>query len=287
MEVLILDFMLHIFVHTLEDTWLMVPLLFITYYLLEKYAHSNKGDDHLFKKLQKYGPLLGAFLGLLPQCGFSVLAAALFVQKHITIGTLIAMFIATSDEAIPIFLAMPEMHVDLVWLLGLKVSIGILVGWLCDHVLFKNQTILPFVEDEDVEIAHVHCSCSEHKGSVLKNVLYRTFKIYGFVFLTAYVFTITLHAIGNEALSKILLTNTMFQPIVAALFGLIPNCCASVVLCQLYALEQLSFGSLLAGLISNAGLGWFVLFEMNAGRKNIVKVLSVLLLTAIVCGLLL
>lgn len=282
-----MHFLIHIFAHTFKDTWMMLPLLFITYYLLEKYAHSNKGEDYLIKNLQKYGPLLGALLGLLPQCGFSVLAAMMFVGQHITIGTLIAMFIATSDEAIPIFLAMPEMHMDLVWLLILKLSIGILVGWLCDHVLFTKQTILPFKEGEDVEFGHVHCSCSEHSGSLMKNVLHRTLKIYGFVFLTAYIFTVTLHAIGNDNLSKILLTDNVFQPVVAGIFGLIPNCCASVVLCQLYALEQLSFGSLLAGLISNAGLGWFVLFEMHAGRKKIVRVLGVLLTTAIVCGLVL
>ena len=282
-----MHFLIHTFMHTLKDTWLMIPLLFITYFLLESYTHSHKGEDHLFTSLQKYGPILGACLGLVPQCGFSVLAAMLFVSKHITMGTLIAMFIATSDEAIPILIAMPQLHNSLIWLLVLKLTIGIGVGLLVDHVLFKKQTIVPFKEDEDIEIAHVHCACNEHKGSVFKNVMFRTFKIFSLVFVTAFAFSLIIHAIGHESLSKLLLTDTIFQPILASFFGLIPNCSASVVLCQLFSLEQLSFGSLLAGLITNAGLGLFVLFEMHAGRKNILRILSVLLITAMVCGVLL
>lgn len=279
--------LIHTFEHTLKDTWLMIPLLFLTYFLLESYTHSHKGEDHLFISLQKYGPVLGALLGLIPQCGFSVLAAMLFVQKHITMGTLVAMFIATSDEAIPIFIAIPELHNSLFLLLALKLVIGIGVGLLTDHVLFKNQTVLPFKEDEDIEIAHVHCACNEHSASLFHNVLHRTLKIFGLVFITAFGFSLIIHAIGHEALSKILLTDTIFQPILASFFGLIPNCTASVVLCQLFALEQLSFGSLLGGLITNAGLGLFVLFEMHAGRKNILRILAVLLSTAILCGVLL
>ena len=281
-----MHFLIHTLFHTLKDTWLMFPLLFLTYFLLESYSHSHKEEDQFFISLQKYGPILGALLGLIPQCGFSVLAAMLFVQKHITMGTLLAMFIATSDEAIPMLISMPDLHMHLIVLLALKLTIGIVVGLLVDNLLFKNQILLPFKEDEDLEIAHVHCSCSEHKGTILHNVLHHTLKIFGLVFVTAFLFSLIIHAIGHEALSTLLLTDSIFQPILASLFGLIPNCSASVVLCQLFSYGQLSFGSLLAGLITNAGLGLFVLFEMQAGRKHIFYILTILLSTAIVCGVL-
>lgn len=273
----------------------MIPLLFIAYLILEYYERKGSKNDKVFINLQKYGPIFGALLGLLPQCGFSVLATMLYVSNNITLGTLIAVYISTSDEAIPVFLSNPEMHSTLIILLCLKFTIALIVGWLCDHVLFPHQKILSFDdleeydgEEEDYEEvdASGSCSCCYKEYSIPKSSFIRTFKIYGFVFLTSFVLTTLIHLIGQEALSKVLLTNSFFQPVVASIFGLIPNCAASVILCELYTLHQLSFGSLLAGLISNAGLGCLVLFEYHTPKKTIFRIIVLLITVASLCGLL-
>lgn len=262
-----------------HDTWLMIPLLYIAYCVVEYFERRPSKDDKMFYALQKYGPLFGALLGLFPQCGFSILAAMLFVQKNITLGTMVAVFIATSDEAIPILFAEPAMIPSLGVLLVLKFIIGASVGYLCDKVLFKNQKILRFEdiqeEEEDIEMSQdfeedvdsAGCPCCYPQYSMWVSALLRTLKIYLFIFITTFVLTLCIEWIGIDRLSSILLKGVWFQPILAAVFGFIPNCAATVVLCQLFALGQLSFGSLLAGLITNAGLGILCLVQYGAGRK--------------------
>ena len=137
-----------IILDTIHDTWAMLPLLYITYCILEVFERKNTQDDKLFFGLQRLGPILGALVGLIPQCGFSILAAMLFVQNNITLGTLVSVMIATSDEAIPILISNPKMYSSLLGILGLKLVIAIIVGLFTDHVLFRNQKILRF---EDIE----------------------------------------------------------------------------------------------------------------------------------------
>ena len=142
-----------IILDTIHDTWAMLPLLYITYCILEVFERKNTQDDKLFFGLQRLGPILGALVGLIPQCGFSILAAMLFVQNNITLGTLVSVMIATSDEAIPILISNPKMYSSLLGILGLKLIIAILVGLFTDHVLFRKQKILRFedMEEEDYD----------------------------------------------------------------------------------------------------------------------------------------
>lgn len=142
-----------IILDTIHDTWAMLPLLYITYCILEVFERKNTQDDRLFFGLQRLGPILGALVGLIPQCGFSILAAMLFVQNNITLGTLVSVMIATSDEAIPILISNPKMYSSLLGILGLKLVIAIVVGLFTDHVLFRNQKILRFedMEEEDYD----------------------------------------------------------------------------------------------------------------------------------------
>lgn len=128
-----------IILDTIHDTWAMLPLLYVTYCVLEVFERKNTQDDKLFFGLQRLGPILGALVGLIPQCGFSILAAMLFVQNNITLGTLVSVMIATSDEAIPILISNPKMYSSLLGILGLKLIIAIVVGLFTDHVLFRNQ----------------------------------------------------------------------------------------------------------------------------------------------------
>ena len=254
-----------IILDTIHDTWAMLPLLYITYCILEVFERKNTQDDKLFFGLQRLGPILGAIVGLIPQCGFSILAAMLFVQNNITLGTLVSVMIATSDEAIPILISNPKMYSSLLGILGLKLAIAIIVGLFTDHVLFRHQKILRFedMEEEDYdkdeyeeeENSGSSCPCCYPEYPLWISALLRSLKIYVFIFITSFVLTLLMECIGEKTLSMILLQDNLFQPIIAALFGFIPNCAATVVLTQLCTAGELSFGSLLAGLVTNAGLG--------------------------------
>lgn len=277
-----------------HDTWLMIPLLYITYCILEYFERKDSKDDSLFFGLQKYGPLVGALIGLIPQCGFSVLASMLFVQGNITMGTLIAVFIATSDEAIPILIAEPALYKTLGLLILCKFLIGLSVGYLVDYVLFPKQKILQFedlpeeevdaeIEEEEAEVSS-SCPCCYPQYSLWISALLRTLKIFGFVCGITILFNIFIGWIGEEQLSRFLLMDTIWQPLLAGLFGFIPNCAATVILCQLYTFQQLSFGSLLAGLITNAGMGFLILFQYGENKKTIFKIALILYCTAILFG---
>ena len=273
----------------------MLPLLYITYCILEVFERKNMQDDKLFFGLQRLGPILGAIVGLIPQCGFSILAAMLFVQNNITLGTLVSVMIATSDEAIPILISNPKMYSSLLGILGLKVAIAIIVGLFTDHVLFRKQKILRFedMEEEDYdedeyeeeENSGSSCPCCYPEYPLWISALLRSLKIYVFIFITSFVLTLLMECIGEKTLSMILLQDNLFQPIIAALFGFIPNCAATVVLTQLYTAGELSFGSLLAGLITNAGLGLIVMIRYEARKKDILRTISILFITGVIVGI--
>lgn len=247
----------------------------------------------MFWNLQKYGPLFGALLGLLPQCGFAILAAMLFVQKNITLGTMIAVFVACSDEAIPVLLSEPQLFSSLMVLLVCKFVIAVVSGWVIDHILFPHQKIRWFSEmpeeeedeemqDDDEDLAA--CPCCYPQYPIWLSAFLRTLKIYVYVFLTAFVLTLILNFIPESQLQAVLLTGTWWQPLVSALFGFIPNCAATVVLCQLFAAGTLSFASLLAGLITNAGMGLVVLFQYSEKKTVLFKVMGLLLGIALIAG---
>lgn len=284
--------MIELLHHTFEDTWLTFPILFITYILIEIFERRpSNNDDKIFFMLQKLGPVLGALLGLLPQCGFSILAAMLFLQKNISLGTMLSVFIATSDEAIPVLLSNPSMYSILPILLILKFIIAIIVGYLVD-LLFKPDLIkFDDMEDEDIDEEDYEetnigssCPCCYTEYPLVISALLRSLKIFSFIFITSFVFTALIHFIGEDTLKTFLLTDSIFQPVFAAFFGFIPNCAATVILSQLYITNALSFGSLLAGLITNAGLGILVLIQYNANKKDIFKTIGLLLLTAVIVG---
>lgn len=277
--------------HTLHDTWFMLIFLFIMYSLLEQIERRFNKDEPILLGLQKWGPLLGSFVGLLPQCGFSLLAAILYVQKNITMGTLVSVFIATSDEAIPILLSNPEQAPILGKLLLIKWIVAIIVGYLIDFVLERHQhiEIIPEIEEDDFDdtedegsMSSCPCCYSEYPWYV--SAALRSLKIFAFIFITTFILTLIIEGKGEDILTNILLTGHSSQIFLAALIGFIPNCAATVILSQLYVLGQLSFASLCAGLITNAGLGLMVLFGYQANKKAIIKIVVYLFLTAILTG---
>lgn len=288
-----MEFFTDILLDALHDTWTMIPLLYLAYLVVEYFERKPSGDDSMFWNLQKYGPFFGAVLGLLPQCGFSILASMLYLQNSITLGTLLSVFIATSDEAIPILLSEPQMIPSLALLLVFKLVIAAAFGWLVDHVFYPKQKILRFQDmpeeeaedeiDEDDQAGSA-CPCCYPEYPMWLSALIRTGKIYLFVFLTTLAINALLGLVPEETLSSVLMQGSIFQPFAAALFGFIPNCAATVVLCQLFAGHLLSFGSLLAGLITNAGMGLVVLIRYEPNRKKILRIALLLLACALVSG---
>ena len=291
-----------IILDTIHDTWAMLPLLYITYCILEVFERKNTQDDKLFFGLQRLGPILGALVGLIPQCGFSILPPFGFLydsglvvfQNYIKLGKTCLVMIATSDEAIPILISNPKMYSSLLGILGLKLVIAIIVGLFTDHVLFRNQKILRFEdieedyddkEYEEEESSGSSCPCCYPEYPLWISALLRSLKIYVFIFITSFVLTLLIECIGEKTLSMILLQDNLFQPIIAALFGFIPNCAATVVLTQLYTAGELSFGSLLAGLVTNAGLGLIVMIRYKAKKKDILRTMFILFITGVIVGI--
>lgn len=285
--------LLDILLDSLHDTWFTLPLLFITYCILEWFERKQGSgmDEKIFLALQKTGPLIGALVGLIPQCGFGVLAAMLFVQRNITLGTLIAVMAATSDEAIPILVSNPQMYSTLIPIIAGKFVVGAVAGYIVDAI-FRNQKLVTFEPMDEEEFEEMEeeegfdssCPCCYPEYPWYVSALLRTLKIYAYLFVTSVVLTGLVEFLGEDTLKAILLSNSIFQPLLASLIGFIPNCAATVVLAELYMAGSLSLGSLFAGLVTNAGLALLVLIRYQEDKKVILQVVGILLLTALISG---
>lgn len=272
-----------ILLHTLIDTAKMLPFLFGVYLLIEYLEH--KASDKLpnvLRRMGPFGPIGGAALGCLPQCGFSVAASNLYSGRLISLGTLLAVYIATSDEAIPILLANPNGIKDIWKLIVAKLIIAIISGLFVDSVIRflkrkSNEENEPYVDlCED-------CGCEEH--GVVYSALKHTLQIFLFLFVVSFALEAVMHLAGEELLGKILMHGSWAQPIMSALIGLIPNCAPSVVLTNLYVSGSLSFGSIVAGLSTGAGLGLVVLFRVNKNLKQNLAIVGGLYVISAAAGL--
>lgn len=278
--------MLDLLLDALLDTVKTLPFLFGAYLLIEFLEHrASEKLTGVLTKLGPFGPVGGAVLGLVPQCGFSVAAANFYAGRLITPGTLVAVFLATSDEALPILLSHPGALPDLLMLLGVKLASGILFGLLTD-LLWKR---LPHQETEHpFEDLCRDCDC-EHHG-IVRSALVHTVRIALFLLIVNLVLGGAIHLVGEDRISQVLLSGSVFQPLVAGLIGFIPNCAASVILTELYLSGSLSFGAVVAGLCTGAGLGLAVLFKYNRHWKENLLLTAVLyvgaVLTGLVCGVL-
>ncbi|MBQ8624438.1 MAG: arsenic efflux protein [Oscillospiraceae bacterium] len=278
-----MDHFFEILSHTFLDTVKMLPFLFGVYLLIEFLEHKATGKlANVLRRLGPFGPVGGAALGCLPQCGFSVAASNLYSGRLISLGTLLAVFIATSDEAIPILLSSPNSMGDVWKLILAKVIIAIIAGLFVDGVIrfFKrrsNEEAEPYVDLCE------NCGCENH--GIWLSALKHTLQIFIFLFAIALALEALMHIAGEELLSKILMQNSIFQPILAALIGLIPNCAPSVVLTDLYVNGNLSFGSVVAGLSTGAGMGLVVLFKVNKNLKQNVAIVGVLYVIGALSGM--
>ena len=275
---------LGIFLDTLTDALKMLPFLFAAFCLMELLEHhAGEKLSRFFARAGKAGPAVGAVLGCVPQCGFSVLSANLYAGGVITLGTLCAVFLSASDEAVLLLAATPSAASDILKLLLAKVLIGIAAGYLVDFLFRKKADSALQLKDL---CDHEHCGCHEH-GGVLRPALLHTAKMFGFVFLITLVLNFLVEFLGHERLETLLLHDSVFQPFLTALFGLIPNCAASVLLTQLYLEGALQFGAVVAGLCTGAGAGLLVLFRENRNPKDNLKILGILYIAAVVPGVVL
>lgn len=271
-----------VLIDTSLDCIKMLPFLFAAFLVLEVLEHySGSFLNRMLAKVGRTGPIFGALAGCVPQCGFSVMAANLFAGGAISPGTLISVFIATSDEAILILLGNPGRGKDILFLLAVKVVIAILAGYAFDHLWHQRQAGPRHLEDLCYD-----CGCHDHEGIIMPAVKH-TIKILIYLFIFSGVLNLLTEIFGIERLSAFLLGNTIFQPLIAAVIGLIPNCAASVILTQLYLDGAITFASVIAGLCTGAGVGLIVLFKMNPDKKENLKILGILYLTASAAGILL
>lgn len=264
------------------DALKMLPFLFAAFLLIETTEqYSAVFIDHLFNKISKAGPLIGALLGCIPQCGFSVMTANLFSKGIVSFGTLLAVFLATSDEAVLILLGHPDQRGVIIRLLIVKVLIAITAGYIVDFCFSRRLT-----GEEDSHDLGGRCGGHDHQG-VFMAALDHTLRLLGYLVLFSAGLDLLIEAAGISALSDFLLKGSIFQPFLTALFGFIPSCAASVLLAELYLSGAISFTSVISGLCTNAGLGLVVLFKVNKNKKENFSVIGLLYLTAITAGIIL
>ncbi len=279
-----MNIFIEIIEHTLLDSIKLIPFLFLTYLLMEYIEHktSNKVRQTI-QKSGKLGPLFGGLVGIVPQCGFSVSATNLYAARVISLGTLIAVYLTTSDEMLPILISENIAITTILTILGIKLVIGILAGFVIDFILRKlNKNKL---EEKIVDICeHEHCHCEE---GIIKSSIKHTLSIFVYIVIITFILNIVIHLIGEETLAHFASKNIILGPVVAGLIGLIPNCASSVILTQLFVENVISMPILVSGLCVNAGVGLLVLFRINKNLKENIKITGLLYAIGVISGILL
>lgn len=268
--------------HACLDSLTILPFLFIALLLMEGLEHyAGRIPEKAMRQAGKAGPIVGALAGCIPQCGFSVVAAGLYALGYISRGTLLAVFLATSDEALLIILASPGHMKQAALLVTIKFTIAVIAGYGIDHFLPTQKDSQKF-HDAD----RPACQCGGAYSSMLKTAGIHTIKLFFFLFLCTAGIRLALEIIGEEGMSALLLNHTFLQSLAAAAVGIIPSCIPSVLLTQLYLGEMLSFSALVSGLCANAGLGLLMLFRVNPDIRENIRLTMMLFVTAVLPGLL-
>lgn len=268
---------------SLIDTVKLIPFLLITYIIMEFIEHktSHKTKDAI-KKSGHFGPLIGGILGVVPQCGFSAAASSLYSARIITLGTLIAVFLSTSDEMLPILISEAVDVRIILSILGIKLVIAVIVGFIID-LFFRKKFETSEDEPEIKDLCeHEHCHC-EH--GIFKSALKHTINITLYIFIISLVLNIIIYFIGEDNLAHILNSTPIIGPIIASLVGLIPNCASSVIITQLYLSKVLNFATMIAGLLVNTGVGLLILFRTNKDLKENIKITVLLFAIGVIFGI--
>lgn len=278
--------MFEIIEETLIDAIKLLPFLFITYLIMEYIEHKmGEKSKNTIKKSGKLGPIIGSILGAFPQCGFSVSATNLYAGRVITLGTLIAVYLSTSDEMLPIFISEAVSPIIILKILGIKLIIGMIAGSLIDLII--NVFNKKKQNKENDEIGHMceeeHCYCD--RNGVFKSALKHTLNIFLFIVLITFIINIIVYFVGEETIASWILNKPVIGPMITSLIGLIPNCAASVIITNMYLENVISLGSMIAGLLTGAGVGLAVLFKTNYKLKENICIIILLYMIGALSGI--
>lgn len=270
--------MIHLIEHTIIDTLKLVPFLFIVFLIMEFIEHKiTDKNKKAITKAGKFGPIIGSILGAFPQCGFSVAATNLFSTRVITLGTLISIYLSTSDEMLPILISQNVEVSVILKILGIKVLIGMICGIVIDLIFKKdNKDIIEEVCEHD------NCGC---KKSIFKSSVKHTLNITLFLFVMTLILNVLIHYIGEDNIAKLFLKDSVFSPFISSLIGLIPNCASSVIITELYLNSAITFGSMISGLLTGSGIAIMVLFKVNKDRFENIKILSIIYIIGVISGI--
>lgn len=303
--------MIEVFLETLFESLTIIPFLYVTYllihFLLNMHLHKSV---NIIQKAGRFGPLFSSLLGLAPQCGFSAVATELFANRIITIGTLVALYLSTSDEMLVILISKQIPILKIILILTLKLLIGILVGFACDLLLFRKRNNLT---SHKTHREHIECECHHHNDEETHNhdiedckhctcctittkngktlhpliaSLIHSLRIFMYVFVVSFIVHILIHYIGKSTIETILTAIPFLDCVLTAIVGLIPNCAISVIITELWIDGIISFGSMMSGLLVCSGVGVILLFHNNKNMKENTTIISILVLTGIISGIL-
>lgn len=273
----------HVLHHAFEDSIKILPFLFVTYLVMEYLEEKmNAKTIAVLQKSEKSGPIWGALLGMLPQCGFSASASNLYAGRMITVGTLLAVYLSTSDEMLPMMISASVEPGFIIKVVLLKAGIGMLAGCIIDYVwqkLLKHP-----VEEPDIHhfCEHEHCECGH---GIVRPAIRHTLQIWVFIYIVTVVLGFIIEVVGTDALSNFILNKPFIGEILAGIIGLIPNCAASVVITQLFLDGLIPFGTMMAGLLVGAGVGVLILLRVNEEKKDTLKIIGVLYVIGVVSGM--
>ena len=273
-----MDLLLHELEHSVTDTLALVPLLFVTYLAMEAIEHSASARVRAaVERSGKAGPIVGGLLGTLPQCGFSAMAATLYAGRVVTVGTLVAVVLSTSDEMIPVFLAHQAPLDELAKIVALKIAVGVVVGLAVDVALraWRRAGDGKLHIHELCEREHCHCDDADHghdhahgRWGIVRSALVHTVQVTLFILAVTFVFGLVIESVGQDALGSLLANHPVRATFVSALVGLVPNCAASVAITELYLDGVLAAGPMIAGLLASGGMGLLVLWRTNASARQ-------------------
>lgn len=290
-----MELILDVVIDALIDSLKILPFLFVTYLIMEYLEHKTaEFTSGIVEKTEHFGPLWGGLIGAFPQCGFSAAASNLYAGRVITLGTLIAIYLSTSDEMVPLFISRQVPIKTMIQILATKALIGILAGFVIDFVVHAyhkahNKSINDPVRISSLcEKEHCHCDDEESDGllGIIKSAFVHTFHIFIFVLILTLVLNLVIELIGEDKVAFLLKTSPVISHILAGLVGLIPNCAASVIITELYLDQMITLGTMMSGLLVGAGIGLLVLFRVNDNKKENINIALLLFFIGTVIGLL-
>lgn len=272
--------MKEVILDTIVDSLKLIPFLLVAFLIIELLEHKlNNKTKSIITKSKKVGPIIGSLLGVIPQCGFSVMATNLYITRIITLGTLISIYLSTSDEMLIIMIS-EKVEISLILkILLIKIFFGIVYGLIIDKIINKKkkdkETNYELCDEE-------HCDCNH---SILLSAIKHTMHITLFIFIITLIINTIFTLLGDNYLSKILLNNSILSPFITSLIGLIPNCAASVILTELYLNSTISLGALIGGLLTSSGSSQLVLIKNNKNQKENLSIILLLYALGVLSGI--